>query len=69
MLFRGIIYLIGFGLSVAGGINIIAYMNLLPMGYSYSYYFLYIGRRPECYLFIVGLILIWYSIYGSNPEE
>ncbi|RST75223.1 hypothetical protein D4T97_008165 [Siminovitchia acidinfaciens] len=69
MLYRAALYLIGFGLSVAGGINIIAYLNLLPMGYSYSYYFMYIGRRPECYLLLVGLILIWISVYGFNPKE
>ncbi|GIN89922.1 hypothetical protein J6TS1_36690 [Siminovitchia terrae] len=69
MLYRTAVYLIGFGLSAVGGINIIAYLNLLSMGYSYSYYFLYIGRRPECYLAIAGLILIWFSVYGFNPEE
>ncbi|MFD1705631.1 hypothetical protein ACFSCZ_02565 [Siminovitchia sediminis] len=69
MLFRAAVYLIGFGLAMVGGINIIAYLNLLPMGYSYSQYLMFIGRRPECYLFPAGLIIIWFSIYGFHSGD
>lgn len=69
MLFRTVIYLTGFGLAVAGGVNIIAYFNLLAMGASFGDYFLYILKRPECYLFVAGVIMISFAVFGFPAGE
>ncbi|MBS4210641.1 hypothetical protein [Bacillus sp. FJAT-50079] len=63
MMFRTIVFLIGFGLAVAGGVSTIAYLNLLAAGHSYIDFLLYIARRPECYLLPFGLLVITISLY------
>lgn len=69
MFFRTVIYLTGFGFAVAGGVNIIAYFNLLAMGASFGDYFLYILKRPECYLFIVGVMMISLAVFGFQTGD
>lgn len=69
MLFRVVIYITGFAFAVSGGIHIIAYLNLLTMGNSYSDFFLHIMKRPECYLFIVGISMITISVFGFDFSE
>lgn len=69
MLFRTVIYITGFGFAVAGGVNIIAYFNLLAMGASLGDYFLYILKRPECYLFMVGVMMISFAVFGFQTGE
>lgn len=69
MLYRTTVYLFGFVLAVSGGINLVAYMNLLALGYGYTDYFIYIVERPECYLLIVGIAIIWYAIYGIRSSD
>lgn len=63
MFLKVIIFFIGYGLSVSGGMQIIIYLNLIPAGFSYTDFLLYISSRPECYLFLIGLILITLAIY------
>ncbi|MBU9721796.1 hypothetical protein [Bacillus alkalicola] len=63
MLFRFFILFIGFGLAVAGGISIVAYLNLLTVGYSVIDYIIFLSSRVEFYLFLLGIILIWGMIY------
>ncbi len=58
-----LIFLIGFGLAVSGGVTSIAYMNFLPAGISWEEYFLFISRRIECYFLPVGFLLMFISIY------
>ncbi len=69
MLYRILIYLTGFGFAVAGGINIIAYLNLLTMGNSYSHYIFFIFKRPECYLFLIGIWMITIAVYRLDSSE
>lgn len=65
------LFLIGFGLAIAGGVSIIAYLNFLPAGVSWLEYFLFIRTRLECYFFPLGLLLIFISIqyYGRTVDK
>lgn len=63
MVVRLFFLLVGFGLSVIGGVSLIAYLNFITLGYSYTEYFQFISERYECYLLPIGLIVIWSSIY------
>ncbi|MEH7385058.1 hypothetical protein V7147_06540 [Bacillus sp. JJ1521] len=66
---RAFLYLVGFGLAVSGGITTIAYLNLTTMGLSFLEYLQFISRRFECHLVVVGLAMIWISIYfPSKPS-
>nr|WP_242035150.1 hypothetical protein [Mesobacillus harenae] len=69
MVFRAFVLLTGFGLAVAGGVSIIAYLNLLTTGHRFSEYFSFITTRIECYLLPGGIILIWLSIYYPKEKE
>ncbi|MDY0396076.1 hypothetical protein RWE15_19035 [Virgibacillus halophilus] len=46
-----IVFLVGFGLTVSGGVTVIAYLNFLPAGVSWMEYLLFISTRVECYFF------------------
>ena len=61
-------FLFGFGLMTIGFIYIILYLNLLTIGYNFIYYVNFIIRRIECYLTIIGLIIMNLSLYikGDN---
>ena len=61
-------FLFGFGLMPIGFIYIILYLNLLTIGYNFIYYVNFIIRRIECYLTIIGLIIMNLSLYikGDN---
>lgn len=62
-LIRFFVWLTGFGLAVSGGITTIAYLNVLPIGYSYQEYFTFIAGRFECYLLPIGILIFSVSIY------
>ncbi|QKY68603.1 hypothetical protein Len3610_02290 [Lentibacillus sp. CBA3610] len=57
------LFLVGFGLTVSGGVTIIAYMNFLPVGVSWLDYLIFIAGRPECYFFPVGIILMAITLF------
>ncbi|WP_335869984.1 hypothetical protein [Bacillus sp. 2205SS5-2] len=63
MVLRLFLLLLGFGLAVSGGVSVIIYLNLLTTGLSLSQFFVLMFARVECYLFIIGLLLITTSIY------
>lgn len=65
------IFLIGFGLLLISSFYIIAYLNLLTIGYSFLEYVKYIIVRPECLVGIIGISMILIStfIYGGNKNE
>lgn len=69
MLSRILIFLIGFGLTVIGTIYVISYLNLLTVGYNFLDYVNFIIRRIECLYTVIGLILIFISIYFWKGEE
>jgi len=60
---RAFIFLVGFGLAVCGGITTIAYLNLTTTGYTFIEFLQFISKRIECYLIVVGLVMVWISIY------
>ncbi|WLD95368.1 hypothetical protein MOJ78_08490 [Alkalihalobacillus sp. AL-G] len=62
-MFRMFILLIGFSLSVAGGVSLIAFLNLISAGHGFVKYLLFISTRSEFYIFLIGLAFIWGSIY------
>ena len=64
-------FLIGFALMVIGFTFIILYLNLLTIGYNFSFYVKFISRRLECYYTIIGfiLILLTISIKGGKKYE
>jgi len=57
-----LIFLTGFGLAVAGGVTLIAYLNFLPAGIMWVEYFMFIKTRIECYFFPIGLLMMYFAI-------
>ena len=70
MLIRIFIFLIGFGLTIIGSMYIISYLNLITIGYNFLEYVNFISRRFECLITIVGIIIMFLTIYigGKNNE-
>ena len=66
---RFFLFLVGFGLSVIGFIYLISYLNVLALGYNFSEYVKFICRRPECISAIVGLILIFVTIFKGDDQD
>ncbi|UCZ55346.1 hypothetical protein LGQ02_14015 [Bacillus shivajii] len=60
---RFLFLFIGFGLAVTGGVSLVAYLNLLTVGYSVVEYFLFLIGRIEFYIFIIGLLIVWGMLY------
>ena len=64
------IFLFGFGLTIIGSTYLIAYLNLMPLGYNFLDYVNFIIRRYECWYFLFGIILISVSFYiGGKKNE
>jgi hypothetical protein len=55
-------FLLGFGLTTAGGVTLIIYLNILPLGVTMFDYFLFVLDRPECYLFPIGILVITLTV-------
>jgi hypothetical protein len=55
--------MVGFSFAVSGGVSLIAFLNMVTTGHGFANYFLFISKRPELIIFIVGVMLIWGSIY------
>ena len=62
-------FLLGFGLMVIGFIYIILYLNILTIGYSFTYFVNYIIKRIECYFSIIGFIIMNLSIYIKGDKK
>jgi len=63
-----LLFLIGFGLAVSGGVTIIAYMNFLPAGITWFEYFMFIKGRIECYFLPIGFLIMMIAIHRF-PEK
>jgi len=63
-----LLFLIGFGLAVSGGVTIIAYMNFLPAGISWIEYLMFIRTRIECYFLPIGFLMMMIAIHRL-PEK
>ena len=55
-------FLVGFGLSISGGISIILYLNFIPAGLDFIDYVLFVRNKIECYFLIVGIIMMSISM-------
>ncbi|RFB18587.1 hypothetical protein DZB84_04790 [Bacillus sp. HNG] len=66
---RAFIFLVGFGLAVCGGISTIAYLNLTTTGLTFLEYLQFISKRIECYLVVVGFVMICLSIYYPSKTS
>ena len=69
MFIRIFLFLIGFGLTLIGGIYIICYLNLFNIGYNFLNYVYFISRRIECINFILGILIMYFSIYIGGENE
>jgi hypothetical protein len=56
-------FLLGFGMTIIGFFYIIAYLNLLTLGYTISEYLLFIIKRLECWNAIIGIIMVILTIF------
>ena len=52
-----------------GFVYIILYLNILSIGYNFSYYVNFISRRVECYFVIIGFIILNLSIYIKGDKN
>jgi hypothetical protein len=66
---RVFVYLIGFGLSIIGGVTTITYLNIITAEQGIIDYFYFISKKVECYLFPFGFFLMWLSLYFPNNQE
>ena len=64
-------FLVGFALLVIGLVFTILYLNLLTIGYNFSFYVNFITRRIECYYTIIGflIIILTITIKGEKKHE
>lgn len=58
-----LIFFIGFGFAVTGGVSIIAYLNFLPAGLTFMDYLIFISTQLDCYLLIVGFALMYFAVW------
>ena len=68
MFLRIILFLIGILLVVIGLTSIILYINLLTIGYSFIDYVNFIIRRIECISLLMGLIIIYLTIFIGEKK-
>ena len=66
---RFFFFLVGFGFTLIGAIYIIIYLNLTTIGYNFWQYVNFIIRQPECLIFIIGIILMCFSIPKEEKNE
>ncbi len=64
-------FLVGFALLTIGNTFLILYLNLLTIGYNFSFYVNFITRRIECYYAPIGFIIIILTliIKGDKKNE
>ena len=62
-------FLFGFGLMTIGFVYIILYLNILSIGYNFTYYVNFIFRRVESYFSIIGFIILNLSIYVKGDKK
>lgn len=62
-------FLLGFAFMVIGTSYLILYLNLLTIGYNFSFYVNFITRRIECYYAIIGFIIIFLTIITKGEDK
>ncbi|WP_420768365.1 hypothetical protein ACNR9V_15735 [Parageobacillus thermoglucosidasius] len=66
---RIFVYLVGFGISVIGGVVMLASLNMMTPERGWIGYFVHIRTRIEFYLLPIGLLLMLGSLYFPYREE
>lgn len=70
MIARIFFFLLGFGLSVIGFTYMISYLNLMTMGYTFIDYLVFVSKRYECIIAIIGFLMITFAIFkGGNKID
>lgn len=62
-------FLVGFALMVLGFSYIILYLNLLSLGYNFSFYVNFIIRRVECYYAVVGFLIMLLTLINKGDKK
>ena len=62
-------FILGFAFMTLGLSFIILYLNLLTIGYNFSFYVHFITRRIECYYTIIGFIIILLTIITKGEKK
>lgn len=69
MITRIFFFLIGYALMVLGFSYTIIYINLLSFGFTMGEYLKYISMRYECWMIIIGFIIIIISLFGKGKKH
>ena len=62
-------FLIGFALMVLGFSYVILYLNLLALGYNFSFYVNFIIRRIECYYAVIGFVIMLLTLITKGDKK
>ena len=62
-------FLVGFAFLVLGNTFIILYLNLLTLGYNFSFYVNFISRRVECYYAPIGFFIILLTLITKGDKK
>ena len=68
-MYKFLIFLLGILFTSIGLFFLILYLNLFAMGYSFFEFVNFIIRRFECWLFLLGLIMLVFSLGRSLKNE
>ena len=68
-MYRILAFISGITLMSVGLFFLILYLNLFTLGYSFGNFVKFIIRRPECFSFLVGLILVILSLGKERLNE
>lgn len=68
-MYKLFIFLIGIFFTSIGLFFLILYLNLFTLGYSFFDFVKFIIMRPECWLFTIGLLLLYFSLGGIIKNE
>ena len=69
MFFRIICFFMGILFTVTGFVNLILYLNLLSIGYSFFEYVNFIIRRIEVLSLFIGMFMLFISIFYGRKDE
>lgn len=61
--------LTGFGFTLIGSVYMIAYLNLMTIGYSFVAYIQFILSRMECLIIILGILFLILAILLPGGEK
>ena len=69
MFFRIICFFMGILFTVTGFVNLVLYLNLLSIGYSFFEYVNFIIRRIEVLSLFIGMFMLFISIFYRRKNE